>query len=91
MFLKREIFQKKFWFWEIFVEALTRFRVFSSNQNLARALTSTQKKSRANKFAMLLSNSSDEHRGLRQFSEAGCRHQMTVVPPNEMFTGKKKL
>ena len=67
---------KKFGCRQIFVEALASFRFLSSNQKLARALTSG---SNVNEFVMLLRNFSNEHRWLGQFSEAKYCHQQALV------------
>ena len=52
----------------------TSFRVISSNQKLARALTCAPKAIARTNSSMLLDNSWDKHRGLIQFSKVGCPH-----------------
>ena len=66
----------------------TSFRVISSNQKLARVLPSTPKTiARTN----LLSDFWDEHRGLRQFSEAGRRHPAVKRGARAQFLPKLSL
>ena len=72
-------------FSESFLKHSKSFRFLLSNQETARALTSTPKLSnRASKYVTLLSNFGEENRGLSPVSETGFRHQLVLIPPTKL-------
>ena len=70
--------RNKFWYWEIFVEVLDEFPSYFIQSQTS---TRNPESNHPNKYFMLLSNLWDEHGGLSQFSEAGCRHKLALVSP----------
>ena len=67
-------------FWQISVKTLIEFPSYFIQSKIRVSTHKYPERNGASKFFMLLSNTLDEHRGLSQFSEAGCCHQLFLVP-----------
>ena len=68
----------KFWFREIFVEALDEFPRYFIQSKTSTSTHECSESNVASKFLMLLSNFWDEHRGLSQFSWAKCTQRSSA-------------
>ena len=76
--------ENEFWFWRFFFEALVEFPSYLIQSKASTSPHEYSESNCTNKYVMLLSNIWGEHRGLSQFSEAGWRHQLVLVPPHPL-------
>ena len=84
LFLKNEYTNSrgsKFEFWKIVFEAHDEFPSYLIQSKTSTSTYEFSESNRAKKFAILLSNFSDENRELNQLLQRGCRHQVALVPP----------